>query len=89
MQLATQFTNRTARTLALAFGFLTLAPTVVCSQDDLAQREIQRVDHSVRAPAVPAKCLGIRLFPIDDAVEMRRGESVTKVGYLTSVPQTK
>ena len=48
MQLATQFTNRTARTLALALGLLSLAPTVVCSQDDLAQREIQRRAEKVR-----------------------------------------
>ena len=48
MQLATQFTNRTARTLALALGLLSLAPTVVYSQDDLAQREIQRRAEKVR-----------------------------------------
>ncbi len=42
MQLAKHLPNRTARALTLSLGLLTLAPTVVFSQSDLAKREMLR-----------------------------------------------
>ena len=42
MQIAKHLPNRTARALTLSLGLLTLAPTVVFSQSDLAKREMMR-----------------------------------------------